>query len=217
MGWINPQKPLNLHTVLKNSYTDPKLAKKSMRESGYYLDKKLSNGNQQTYYNPTEKKLLLSVAGTHNLSDWGTDAYLAMGKLKDTNRYKEADETLKKAKLKYAPTSTTVAGHSLGGAIASNIASKAGGDKAVTLDAGYTIGQKTRSNTSAFRTSGDAVSALGANAKRMTTINRPIADAHKYAIAGGSRFGLLGAGIGAIADAFTAHDVDNIKNKKIYV
>jgi hypothetical protein len=81
-----------------------------MRENhGYYLDKKLSNHNQQVYYKPDEKRLLVSVAGTHNLADWGTDLALATGNLKSTNRYKEASDILKKAKHKYNPTNTTVA------------------------------------------------------------------------------------------------------------
>ena len=36
--------------------------------------------NQQVYYNPNEKKLLMSVAGTHNLRDVGTDFMLGIGK-----------------------------------------------------------------------------------------------------------------------------------------
>ena len=166
-----------------------------MREDyGYYLDKKLSNHNQQVYYKPTEKKLLVSVAGTHNLSDWGTDAYLAVGKLKDTTRYKEADNILRAAKKKYNPTNTTVAGHSLGGAISSYIASKAGGDKAITLDAGYTIGQKTRSNTDAYRSRGDVVSIFGSNATRVKTLqNQPT------------------------QNPLRAHDINNIRDSKIYV
>ena len=34
---------------------------------------------------------------THNLRDWGTNAYLAAGKIKETNRYNCADEGLKHA------------------------------------------------------------------------------------------------------------------------
>ena len=34
------------------------------------------------------------------MKDWGTNAYLAAGKTKDTNRYKSADAGLKNAKLK---------------------------------------------------------------------------------------------------------------------
>ena len=185
---------LSLHDVLKNSYKDPHDSKKMMLDRGYYLDKKLSNHNQQVYYKPTEKKLLVSVAGTHNIRDWGTDLYLGLGKLKDSNRYKEADSILKQAKQKYNPTNTIVAGHSLGGTIAGYIASKAGGDKAITLDAGYTFGQKTRSNNDAYRSRGDVVSMIGSGNTRMKTLNDLPAQT-----------------------PLRAHDIGNIKNQNILV
>ena len=88
---------LTLHTALKNSYKPQKTLGK-----GYILDDELSNDNQQVYVNRKKNnKLLFSVTGTHNLSDIGSDVYLGLGKLKDTNRYKEADSTLEKAKKKY--------------------------------------------------------------------------------------------------------------------
>ena len=196
MVWMN--KDLPLFNVLKQSYGEPKQSKKSMRENyGYYLDKKLSNHNQQVYYKPDEKRLLVSVAGTHNLSDWGTNLALATGNLKSTNRYQEADSILREAKKKYNPTNTTVAGHSLGSTIGQGIASKSGGDKFIGLDAGYTIGQKTHSsngNFQHFRSKGDIVSLLGANAKHMKTLqNQPT------------------------QNPIRAHNVENIKNEKIYV
>ena len=61
---------------------------------------------------------MVSVAGTHNLRDWGTDIYLGLGKLKDTNRYKEAKSVYDKAKSKYNPLQCSAIGHSLGGTIA---------------------------------------------------------------------------------------------------
>ena len=97
---------VSLHSVLKNSYK----SKPSANMNGYELDKSLSNHNQQVYYNPNEKKLLMSVAGTHNLRDVGTDFMLGIGKLKNTSRYKEAKTTIDKAKNKYNPMKTVVAG-----------------------------------------------------------------------------------------------------------
>jgi len=185
---------LSLHDALKNSYKPLHDSKRMMLNRGYYLDKKLSNHNEQIYWKPTEKKLLMTIAGTHNIRDWGTDVYLALGKIKDTNRYKESDSILKQAKQKYNPKNTTVAGHSLGGTIAGYITSKAGGDKAITLDAGYTIGQKTRSNTDAYRSKGDIVSLLGSGTTRMKTLqNQPS------------------------QNPLRAHDINNIKNEKILV
>ena len=85
---------VSLHNVLKNSYK----SKPTGNMNGYELDKSLSNHNQQVYYNPNEKKLLMSVVGTHNLRDIGTDFMLGIGKLKNTSRYKEAKTIIDKAK-----------------------------------------------------------------------------------------------------------------------
>jgi hypothetical protein len=42
---------VSLHNVLKNSYK----SKPAENMNNYVLDKKLSNHNQQVYYNPNEK------------------------------------------------------------------------------------------------------------------------------------------------------------------
>ena len=57
--------------------------------------------------------MLVSVAGTHNLKDFGTDVQLAFGNLKNTSRYEEAKKVLEKAKKKYDGSDVTVTGHSL--------------------------------------------------------------------------------------------------------
>ena len=200
---MNYQKPiqnnhqLSLYDTLHHSYKPLKEQKKFYKDKGYYLDKKLSNDNQQVLYNPTTKKLLYNITGTHNLKDWGTDLYLAMGKLKNTNRYKEADETLRKAKQKYGVNNATVSGHSLGGTIGNYIAKPE--DKAYLLDSGYTIGQKTRDyggNHRNFRTAGDLVSLLGAgrNDSMKTLKNNNI-----------------------LKDPLTSHSVENIKNENIFI
>ena len=69
-----------------------------MKKNGYHYDTELSNDDQQVYYNPKKQKLLYSVTGTHKIQDIGNDVYLALGKIKDTNRYKNAYDTLEKAK-----------------------------------------------------------------------------------------------------------------------
>ena len=193
-------KRLSLYKVLKNSYHTKE---NKLSRWGYNLDKDLSNDNEQVYYNPKEKKLLYSIAGTHNLSDVGTDIYLAGGALKSTNRYKEADETLKKSKAKYNPQQTVVVGHSLGSSIGQGVASKAGKDKFYGLDAGYTFGQKTRDSNGNFhhyRTSGDAVSILGSNAKHVKNLTNS-----------NTRTGIIPY------DAYIAHNVSNIKKEKIFI
>jgi len=193
---------VKLYDALKSSYGDKK-SKKKLEQSGYVKDKNLSNNNQQVYYNSTDNKLLMNVAGTHNLKDWGTDIALAFGALKSTKRYKQADNTLEKAKSKYQGANTTVTGHSLGSSIGQKIVSKKDNDKFVGLDGGYTIGQKTRSyggNQQHFRTQGDAVSLFGANAKNMTTLTN-----------NNLKTGLVPY------DVLKAHNVENIKDSNIYV
>ncbi len=189
---------VNLYDALKSSYGN-KQSQEKLRNAGYNFDSMLSNHNQQVWYNPNTKKMLFNVAGTHNLKDWGTDLYLALGKLKDTNRYKEARNILNQAKQKYgSDIKTDITGHSLGGAVSQYIAGK--DDKVYTLDKGATIGQKTRSNENAYRTSGDIVSALNANSTRMKTLNN------------------YNKSTGFIPmDILKAHNVENIKNDGIFI
>ena len=189
---------VNLYDALKSSYGDKK-ARQQLSNAGYKYDSMLSNRNQQVWYNPNEKKLLYNIAGTHNIKDWGTNTYLALGKLKDTNRYKEAKQTLENAKMKYGNDVTTnITGQSLGGAIAQYVGNK--NDKVYTLNKGATIGQKTRSNETAFRTSGDIVSLASSGATRMTTLqNRNKAT------------GFLPL------DALKAHKAENIRKEGIQI
>jgi hypothetical protein len=189
---------VNLYDVLKNSYSDKKKQMDGLKRNGYNYDSMLSNHNQQVYYNPNDRKLIVNVAGTHNLSDWGTDAYLAAGKLKDTNRYKEANSIFKEAKKKYNPSNTNVVGHSLGGSIASYIAGN--NDKVHTLNSGYTIGQKTKKNREEYQVGGDIVSLFGSNQK------------HTHLISGNYR----DSGLIPI-DVYNAHAISNIKNSKIRI
>lgn len=190
---------ITLYDSLKSSYND-KNARTKLSNAGYKYDSMLSNHNQQVWYHPEQKKLLYNVAGTHNLKDVGTDLYLAVGKLKDTNRYKDAEKKLNDAKLKYGVESATVTGHSLGASIANGIASK--NDKLYSLDAGYTIGQKTRSrdgNHQHYRSEGDVVSALSAGAKNMKTLNQ-------------NSLGVLN-----YLNPLASHNVSNIKRENIKI
>ena len=67
---------MNLHDVLKNGYSKHK----KTNLNGFKLDKNLSNGNNQVYFNKTNGKLVYNVNGTRNLKDWGTDITLVLAK-----------------------------------------------------------------------------------------------------------------------------------------
>jgi hypothetical protein len=120
--------------------------------------------------------------------------------LKDTNRYKSADETLKKAKVKYGVNEASIYGHSLGGAISGYISGKS--DKVHTLDKGATVGQKVRNNEKAYRTAFDPVSILNANSKNMTTLPNK-----------NKKFTSGIIPLDAVVNGLHAHNVDSIKNQ----
>ena len=196
-GGNNPRKlltkgDLDLHDTIKNSYKPDENFGKAQ---GYELDKELSNHNQQILINKKTGHMVMSVAGTHNVADVGTDAQLMRGKLKSTDRYKEAEMTLKKAKAKHNPTSTTGVGHSLGG----SIISKLDLDKKVTLDKGAELGATTGKSEIALRSSGDIVSAFASGNKHMTTVHTG------------------GFDIFRPSTWRKAHDVGNIKDSKFKV
>ena len=165
---------ISLKTAIKSAYGDKKSKQKILNE-GYVKDKKLSSANQKVFYNKDSGNLLFNVAGSRSAKDFlYNDPMLAIGKLKSTNRYKQADRTLKQAKQLYNPTSTTITGHSLSGAIGAGIASKK--DKLLTFNPAVTIGQPIRSKKGqqqVYRTEGDVVSVLGANAKNIQTLKGP--------------------------------------------
>lgn len=190
---------VNLHDVLKAGYKNKQNQQGALLKNGYVLDNDLSSDNHQTYYNKDKNKLLYNVSGTHNLKDVITDGYLALGGIKNTSRYKEDDKILRKSKEKYNVDSATITGHSLGGSIGGLIAKN--NDKVYSLDSGYTIGSRIKNNNKAYRTSGDVVSILGANKKRMTTLKNP-------------NFSIFN---GIVGNAYNAHNVDNIKHKKIFI
>jgi len=184
--------PPTLHEVLKLSYANRDLQQKGLKHHGYNYDSRFSNDNHQVYYNPNEQKMIFSITGTHKPTDWGTNAYLALGKLKDTSRYQESDNALKQAKAYYNPKNVSITGHSLGGTISSYIAQPS--DKVYTLNKGTTI-QGYRNNEQAYRTKHDVVSMLGINHKNMTTLENK----------------------NLFKNIIKNHNIDNIKNEKIFI
>ena len=163
---------LSLHGTIKNSYASEKDQSKFGSECGYEFDKELSNDNNQVYYNPKSNHLMMSVSGTHNVSDVGTDLKMMASGIKSTDRYKQAEMTLGKAKAKYNPKSVTATGHSLGGAIVSDLD---GIDQKVTFNKAHTNPfKKTPGNETHLRTYGDIVSLASAGNKHTSNIRSDI-------------------------------------------
>jgi hypothetical protein len=165
----------SFHDILKNGYVKDK--KNNL--NGYILDNQLSDHNHQVYYHPENKKLLYNVTGTHNKSDWIDNIKLATGiGFKNTKRYNDEKETLKKAKTKYVTDNAIISGHSLGGAYASYI-SDPNKDHVITLDKASTIGQKSRSNEENYIKRGDLVGAFGDKNKYFGNHTFDFLHAHK--------------------------------------
>ena len=193
---------VDLYEVLKAGYGDKNYQKK-LHQMGYKKDSLISNRNNHIYYNDKDKKFIHNVKGTNPFSfdDLKTDANLALGNLKNTDRYKDSKRILNLAKDKYKGYQATLTGHSLGHSIISGIASK--NDKVVGYNGGYTIGQPTRSregNHQHFRSQGDLVSALSGNSKNITTLKN-----------NNFKTGNL------LYDGLKAHNLENIKYQRILI
>lgn len=153
-------KKLSLYNAIRIGYLrDKKKQAKILKKYGYVLDPTLSDDRQFiTAYNPFTNKLLRISNGTDfsNAKDVRTDVALALGKIKQTERFKEERNSLLKAKKKYDETETILAGHSLGSNLTNALAS--GGDAVYNYNPAYTIGQKARPNVMNIRTQGDIFS-----------------------------------------------------------
>lgn len=173
-----------LKTVLKAGYNSPDSEKK-LTDSGYVPDNELSNHNEKVYYHPQDRKLLVNVVGTHNVSDWLTDTSLLFGGLKHTHRFNHAVKTTETAKNKYKPVKTVLTGHSLGGAIVSRMPADDHTEK-ITYNKASTfediLGGSDRKHETHYRTANDPASLLSALAPNTKTIKAttwdPVA-AHK--------------------------------------
>ena len=187
-------KGVKLYDILKSFYDDNK--KSILKSVGFDFIPQYSSGKLQTFYNSDDGVLIFSIKGTNptSLADLRTDISLGLGRLKQTKRYMDADAMLKRAKAGLSPKKTIVVGFSLGGAIASGIAS--GSDKVYTFNRGATIGSKTRSNEQSYRVNGDLVSA---NLSGATTIpkDRSLKD--------------------LISPALASHDLDQLSNDNVMI
>ena len=226
-------KKLDLHDILKVSYETNKQAKRDMKKMGYYLDKKLSSGHEKVFYSPYEQKLLMTVAGSRGKKDWiVNNPLLAGGKLHHTDRYKEAHDRLIAAKKKYGDKiSYTIAGHSLGGGIASSLGNS--NDKIYTYNKGAPVFSKHRDNETSIRTRGDVVSMFASDPLHNTTLDNfkdPVQNELGFTgnilhhglegfhgLLNGSIKTVYNAGHTLIKDIYGAHDVDNLKNEPIFL
>jgi hypothetical protein len=145
-----------VRNLIEASYKKNKEAKNIARNSGYKLDKSLSN-REQKVFTDRQGNPYVTYAGTRKASDWLTDGALAVGLLGTTKRLKDSKQLIRDVRNKYQNKPITTMGHSLGG----SLAEASGGDKVITLDKGvglFGIGKKINSNQTDIRTQSDSVS-----------------------------------------------------------
>lgn len=193
---------ITLNSVLKAGYGDTTEQNK-IANKNFILDKNLSNKNNFVYVNPTEKKIIHNVKGTNPFSfdDIKTDLYLGLGKLKDTNRYKDSNRIINNVRDKYKDFNITVTGRSLGSSIGQTIANKQK-DSFIGLNGYYQPFKPTSSYGGKFqhyRSECDPISVFGANKTNVKTIQ------NKY-----NPIGLLPL------DGLNAHKVNSI-NRDIFL
>lgn len=177
-------------------------------------DLKLALGIKKNDGKPLIERGIEAVLPESWKKGFSRDYQNVFGGFKDTTRYKQADETLKDAKAKYAPAETAITGHSLGGRIIQDIAKS--GDKVYALDAGQTIGQKVKGgpNRQIYRSAGDVVSLASAYNPNVKTLANPNTSRIIPALFSGDPKKIAVAGA---IDAFHAHNIENIKSSNIFV
>jgi hypothetical protein len=177
MEIIKPR-PLKLYKALKLSYEpNENKRKKVLKRFGYRLDEELSSPERLVAYNPFDKKILYASRGTNLRSggnvlenkDIQTDILLGSGGLTQTKRFEEDKNTLLKARNKYNEDSVILVGHSLGGAIVSNLPTREQ-DKVYTYNSPI-LKPKQGRNIQHLRTRGDIFSVANPVAQTLPNEN----------------------------------------------
>jgi hypothetical protein len=200
---IRETNKFTLYDALKIGYQrNEDKQEQALKQFGFDLDRDLTNYDHLTAYNQKEKKLLYVVNGTNPLrpQDLYTDVNLILGNLKATPRFKSDKRAYEKAKQKYKEEKIVIGGHSLGASIGSKL-DNSPKTTVLSFNAGATFGEKSNPREKAYRTGADIVSLLKPKAKRT-----------KQTVISNSKI------IPQIPQAILdAHDIKNIKNKKIFI
>lgn len=199
---MNPQNEnLSLFQALNAGYKrDLDKAQKKLAKHGYEVDRELSDSRERVVaYNKDKGKILFIENGTDpkNLKDLRTDVGLGIGKLVEDKRVSNAKEALVKAKEKYkAVNGTVLVGHSMGGSVVNKIGG--GGDRVITYNPGFTIGEKARGNVENYRTKGDIVSVFAPSSNTKVLENKVQSK-------------------GGVDHLLKTHELENIRKEGIFV
>jgi hypothetical protein len=147
----------SLKGLLNKSYD-----KKPENYLEYEVDKELSGQRVQVYKNNKTGQVIVSHRGTQGIHDIGNDLKYALGfDLKNTERFKHAEDIQRKAEAKYGAENITTIGHSLGSKLARDVGQNS--KEVIELNPAYNIPdalKKKSDKTYSIRTKYDPVSFL---------------------------------------------------------
>jgi hypothetical protein len=135
--------------------------KKRQDFNEWMVEKYHNNAEHGVWINNKLKEIKVAFRGTSNLTDVKTDAYLALGKLKNTDRYKKEDNLIQQLKRMYPNYKITLTGHSLGKEIANTLSSKYNLEGSGFNGAFSFTKSKVNPNFTNYRTSTDPISLVG--------------------------------------------------------
>jgi hypothetical protein len=103
-----------------------------LKSQGYYLDRELSAKEHSVFFNPQTKRVIVGYRGTAlddgstRLKDLRSDVNILIGKTRNDQRFREADDVFRNVERKYRERAKNkfdidVTGHSLGGALAKHV------------------------------------------------------------------------------------------------
>lgn len=97
-------------------------------KQGYIVDKELSDSYRTVFYNPQNKRAVVSYRGTklNDIADLATDLAIVKGSERQTPRFRHAMKVAEKTIKKYGKDNVTLTGHSLGGSQAIYVGQKTG-------------------------------------------------------------------------------------------
>ena len=159
---------LSLKEVLKTTYKDKSKAEKYFNNNGLSFDRQLSNNTNRVFVN--DKNAVVTFRGTHNLiNDIPADLDILLGtKNVFSNRLAESKKFYKNVKEKYPNHKVSIAGHSLGSYLASNVSNDKN-DKIYSYGKGSgllaPILDTSKSNEISYRNRGDLISLTNSSKK----------------------------------------------------
>lgn len=154
------QKPVSrdqYKSLIDASYQGTNAGAETAAKQGFTMDRELSNRKQKVYTDANKNPHVV-FTGTRTLGDVVTDAALAVGLGRFTQRFADSKKIVQKVKQKYGKD-VTASGHSLGG----SLAEYSGAKKVITFDKGVglgDIGKRIKKNQTDIRTTTDPVSLL---------------------------------------------------------